>query len=189
MPRNHDPKRAHSIITGELNAKRDERRKAGRRTLGELVQDARENRPEFQTGQVMRLDEYYAHVLKTKKLDLRSLTFPRFVQAYNRFRRWGTPRFHNEIAEWLQATAGSERRILMAYRERGKSHLACLYGLYCLLMDPDDSIMIVRATAGIAERNSLFFKRTMETFPLVMHLKPPKPWPPSTPNAAAPRSW
>lgn len=120
------------------------------------------------------LKEYSRWMKDTRGVDLKRYTFPRFLRDYNSERGWDTPKFHLDIAKWLDRTSKHDRRMLMAYRGASKRHIICLYAVYLLWKNPQDSIMIVSAAKEIAARNSFFIKQVLERFSLVSNLIPQK---------------
>lgn len=82
------------------------------------------------------------------------------------------PQHHQEIADWLQSTTRKKNRLLQAYRHSGKSDMTCLYVAWRLLINPNYSVIIVSAGAGLASRNSSYIRDIITRHPLTQHLKP-----------------
>jgi hypothetical protein len=82
------------------------------------------------------------------------------------------------ICVWLERTNDAHRRLLQAYRGRGKTHIICAYAAWLLMRDPCDTVLIIRAGFKLARNLNKQIKNLIERFPKTRHLK-----------AKVPRTW
>jgi hypothetical protein len=110
-------------------------------------------------------------VTKPQQID-----FETFVELQNVIDGFETPDLHLRIIKWLENTGDSSDRILQIFRGAGKSHLISLYVVWLLLQNENASIMIMSAKRNLAERNSRFIKKIIETNPLTAKLRGDGKW-------------
>ena len=75
-----------------------------------------------------------------------------------------------DIADYLQH--GPRRRMVQAFRGVGKSWITSTFGLWNLLMDPDQKILVVSASKSRADDFSSFCHRLIREMPILQHLAP-----------------
>lgn len=75
-----------------------------------------------------------------------------------------------DIAHYLQH--GTRRRIIEAFRGVGKSWITAAFVLWCLLLDPNERILVVSASKDRADAFSIFVKRLITEMPMLQHLQP-----------------
>ncbi|MDC1214276.1 phage terminase large subunit [Rhodospirillales bacterium] len=109
--------------------------------------------------------------MKAEELD-----FGTFVEIQNVIDKFETPQLHLDIISWLETTQNETDRILQIFRGAGKSHLVSLYVVWRLLKDENTTIMIMSAKRDLAERNSRFIKKVIETNPLTAKLRGVGKW-------------
>lgn len=77
-----------------------------------------------------------------------------------------------DIAYQLQH--GPRRLIIEGFRGVGKSWITVAYVCWRLFMDPQEKILVVSATQGLADNFSKFCKQLIRGMPLLQHLEPQK---------------
>ena len=75
-----------------------------------------------------------------------------------------------DIADYLQY--GPDRMIIEAFRGIGKSWITGAFVCWCLLVDPNERILVVSASKDRADSFSIFVKRLIADMPLLQHLRP-----------------
>lgn len=75
-----------------------------------------------------------------------------------------------DIAWWMQW--GPDKSIIEAFRGAGKSWMVVAYALWRLLLNNQENIVMLSASATLANENSKFAKMLIEGMPLLQHLKP-----------------
>lgn len=101
------------------------------------------------------------------------VSFPNFIDLWNKEQNMRTPRFHRKIAEWLERQfQRNARMLLMAFRSAGKSSLAGLFAAWLLKEDCDIRILVVAAEQTLAAKMVRQVKRIIERHPLTAHMKP-----------------
>lgn len=66
----------------------------------------------------------------------------------------------------------SRREVLEAFRGVGKSWITAAFVCWCLLLDPEERILVVSANQDRATAFSIFVKRLIAEMPLLQHLSP-----------------
>lgn len=101
--------------------------------------------------------------------------FTEFVHVWNDVSAIGTPKHHDEMAEWLEreSQGGNRRMLLMAFRGSGKSTLVGLFAAWLLHRDPNRRLLVLAADLRLAKKMVRNVKRILERHPDTRHLKPP----------------
>mgnify|MGYP001476252592 CR=1 FL=1 len=74
------------------------------------------------------------------------------------------------IADYLQQ--GHSRSQLQALRGIGKTWITGAYVCWRLLRDPNEKVLIVSQSGGMADNIAIFIRKLIETMPLLQHLRP-----------------
>lgn len=113
-------------------------------------------------------------VLTPEQID--KLRFREFVAS--EFKRSGfqlTP-FHLKLADWFEESGRSgpmrRRRLLMCYRNSGKSLMMCLYVCFLLLKDPRFTVLIISESKEEASARAAHIRKLLENHPWLQHLVP-----------------
>tara|TARA_B110000503_G_scaffold132381_1_gene208272 strand:+ start:5265 stop:6734 length:1470 start_codon:yes stop_codon:yes gene_type:complete len=102
---------------------------------------------------------------------MEKIPFKVFLDTLNIIAGYETPNFHKEIADWIESEEENPRKILQVFRNGGKSYIIGAYVCWKLLTDPNWTCIIISAKRNLALRNSQFIRHTIETHPLLQHLK------------------
>ena len=75
-----------------------------------------------------------------------------------------------DIAKTLQY--GPNRQVIQAFRGAGKSYITGAFCCWCLLRDPDETILVLSASQDKASDQSQFMLRLITDVPVLQHLTP-----------------
>jgi hypothetical protein len=100
------------------------------------------------------------------------VSFPVFLQLWNQTQGNAMPLLHMRIAEWLESTMLSPKRLLQAFRFSGKSYITGIYVSWRLFRNPNTTFIVISATQKLATRNAAFIRTVLEKHPLTQHLIP-----------------
>lgn len=75
-----------------------------------------------------------------------------------------------DIARWLQY--GPKRLVTEAFRGVGKSWVTSAFVCWCLLMDPQEEVLVISASKTRADEFSTFTLRLINEMPELAHLRP-----------------
>jgi phage terminase large subunit-like protein len=120
-----------------------------------------------------------------EEIETEDVTFEGFVKLYNDHFNYVTPDTHKPVIKRLDATHpryitnedGEEERInthrvLMGFRQLGKTHLIGLWVCWRLFLDPEFTVLIISADRDLAGKTAKFIKDVIEAFWLTKHLVP-----------------
>ncbi|MCW9039387.1 MAG: phage terminase large subunit, partial [Rhodospirillales bacterium] len=108
----------------------------------------------------------------------RAPSFAEFLWIWNGTQGQTTPRLHRDMARWLaegMADGGARERLLLAFRDSGKSTVVGLFCAWLLLDDADRRILVLAAEQELARKMVRNVKRIIERHPLTRHLRPHSP--------------
>jgi hypothetical protein len=74
------------------------------------------------------------------------------------------------FADYLQY--GPSRKVVMAFRGVGKSWVTAAYVLWCLWRDPQEKILVISASAQRARDFSVFCKKVIDEWEMLVELRP-----------------
>ena len=99
-----------------------------------------------------------------------------FVAVWNERQGQGTPALHRRIAEWLEAgwPQGPRERLLLVFRDAGKSSLVALYCAWLLRRDPNLRLLALSADQALATKLVRNVRRIVERHPAASGLRPLK---------------
>lgn len=117
---------------------------------------------------------------------MNDISFPVFIEAYNKEQGWITTPEQFRLAEFLEHEQ-SQYRLIMADRWNPhvwgkpgdnnvyKTTTVCLYVAWQLRRDPMQCFTMCGSVVPLATRNTLFIRNTIEQFHLCQGMKPEKP--------------
>jgi hypothetical protein len=99
-----------------------------------------------------------------------------FIAVWNQRQDQGTPELHREIARWLEAgwPEGPRERLLLVFRDAGKSSLVALYCAWLLGRDPNLRLLALSADHELATKLVRNVRRIVERHPATRGLRPLK---------------
>ncbi|MDH5722932.1 MAG: phage terminase large subunit [Alphaproteobacteria bacterium] len=103
--------------------------------------------------------------------------FPLFVVIWNQMQGVGTPKFHLEMAQWLEQAWEQKktRLLLMAFRGAGKSSMVGLFAAWLLYRNADLRLLVLAADFNLAKKMVRNVKRIIERHPFTKGLRPDNP--------------
>lgn len=105
--------------------------------------------------------------------DREYLPFKAFYQIYCVQQGWGRiTEFDERVCDWMESSIEDEYRLLMAYRDSGKSTKLSNYLAWRIYLDPMYTSVILSATEALASRNAKHIRAIIETHPLTQELVP-----------------
>lgn len=99
-------------------------------------------------------------------------SFPEFLWIWNDGQGQETPELHIRIARWLADEDNGNRKLLLAFRNAGKSTIVGLYCAWLLLTDPGLRLLVLATDMALARKMVRNVKRVIERHPLTAHLVP-----------------
>jgi predicted phage terminase large subunit-like protein len=98
------------------------------------------------------------------------ISFLAFVAHCNKLQGLQTPALYRRICGWLEDTQADAVRVLLVFRDAGKSTLMAHYIAWRLLLDPDYTAILISASDKVASRNAALVKKIIETHPATKKL-------------------
>ena len=114
---------------------------------------------------------------KNKPAPTQVAGFPLFVVIWNQMQGISTPKFHLEMAQWLEHAWDQKnmRLLLMAFRGAGKSTIIGLFAAWLLYHKADLRLLVLAADFNLAKKMVRNVKRIIERHPLTLGLRPDNP--------------
>lgn len=114
---------------------------------------------------------------KNELTAVHAVGFSTFVVVWNQMQNMETPRFHLDMAEWLEEAWEQKktRLLLMAFRGAGKSSLVGLFAAWLFHQQADLRILVLAADFNLSKKMVRNVRRVIERHPLTKALRPDNP--------------